>query len=469
MKKIIYIIPLVLLVALSSCKKFLEKEPIGRVGKQVLFEDVQGAKLGLTGAYNSMLTYYRNEFGMYGDVASDNVINVPATTDNSIMLEAFNFTATPDDNLVTPRKIWVAIYETLNNVNNLLNALPALKEKFPAQLNELEKVEGQALVLRALCHFDLSRVYAQPYNFTPDASHLGIPVLTKTPAPATAVPRATMKQTYEQILADLNNALPYLNKYNNGTDQALISYQAALGLLSRVYLYQGDWANCVKSANLVIADTKYQLVSTNDYLNAFISYPDKTVSTKSESLFILSAAGTKTPGVRELVNVFSGGNVQYIASPKLKSKFDADDVRLTAALSNNISKKYSATNYTIKVIRLSEVYLNRAEANWNLQKYAEAKEDIRIISQRAHTTPIAAIDETPAVLYQTIADERSRELCFEGHRFFDIVRRKESLQRGAGCNSTVCSITYPNYRFALPISTREMDANPGMKQNPGYN
>lgn len=467
MKKIKYILPLILAITLGSCKKFLEKEPIGRVGKQVLFEDIQGAKVGLTGAYTSMLTYYRNEFGMFGDVASDNVINVPTTGDNSVMLEVFNFTATPDDILVTPRKIWVSIFETLNNVNNLLNAIPALKDKFPGNLAEIERIEGQALVLRALCHFDLSRVYAQPYNFTADASHLGVPILTKTPAPATAVPRATMKQTYDQILADLNNALPYLSKYNNATDQALISYQAALGLLSRVYLYKGDWVNCVKSADLVIADTRYQLASAAEYPNVFVSYPNKDAAVKKELLFVLSANGTKVSGSREILNVFSGGNIQYVRSPKLTNKLDDNDIRKTNTFSNTITKKYG-NDLTIKVIRLAEVYLNRAEASWNLQKYNEAKADIEVISSRAHAAPVTITYTDPTDLYEKISDERNRELCFEGHRFFDIVRRKENLQRGTGCNSVVCGINYPDYRFALPINTRELDANPAMQQNPGY-
>jgi starch-binding outer membrane protein, SusD/RagB family len=481
MKKLIYksILLAMLVLSFASCKKFLEKEPIGRVGKNVLFEDVLGAKVALTGAYKSMLNYYKLEYGMHGDVASDNVVNI--FSNDPFMLQSFNFSSTSGDDALVAGHIWLAVFETLNNTNNILNAIPNLKAEFPNQLNELDAIEGQALVIRAICHLDLSKVYAQPYNFTPDASHLGVPVLTKTPSPGAQVPRKTMKQTYDQILSDLNAALPYLNKYNNATDQALVSYQAALGLLSRVYLYKGDWENSVKAANLIIEDTKYSLATASEYKSVFQEYPGIS-SVKKEVLFQLSALGFTKVSTKEIMSIFSAPSVtvaQYGASSKLINLFDTNDIRNNMfgdVGGYHISKKYTEgslaanTPYTIKVIRLSEVYLNRAEANWNLKKYPEAAEDLRIISQRAHPSQTIVINyASPADLYQQIADERNRELCFEGHRLYDIVRRKENLQRGNDCNSTVCLLTYPNNKFVLPITTKELDANKALQPNPGYN
>lgn len=474
MNKLIYKISFgaMLLLSLASCKKFLEKEPIGRVGKQVLFEDVNGAELGLTGAYRLMLNYQRDEFGMHGDVASDNVVYVP-TAAEQFMSQSFNFSSTPEDDALVTGHIWLSIFETLNNVNNVLNALPVLKEKFPNQLSQIEKVEGEALVLRALCHFDLSKVYAQPYSFTPDASHLGVPVLTKTPSPGESVSRKTMKQTYDQIITDITNALPFLNKYNNFTNQALVNYQAALGILSRVYLYKGDWENCIRVSNQLISDTRYTLASATGYRSLFSSYTPNTntSSTKSEVLFQLSGASLERVSITELITIFSS---QYAASLKLSSSFSSDDIRLNnvfnATALGRFTSKYNSGAYAIKIVRLSEMYLNRAEANWNLKNYPEAAEDLRVISQRAHPNRTISINYSSVDdLYQQIADERNRELCFEGQRLYDIVRRKENLQRGLGCNSTVCTLTYPNNKFVLPLTTKELDANKGMVQNPGYN
>ncbi|MEJ2884027.1 RagB/SusD family nutrient uptake outer membrane protein [Pedobacter sp. GR22-6] len=479
MKNISKIALLTLLtIGLGSCKKFLEKDPIGRIGKQVLFEDVNGATLALNGSYKSMLNYYKAEFGMYGDVASDNLTTVLAN--DVYMPEQFNFSSTPDDEASAAGHIWLAIFESLNNVNNLINALPELKTKFPDQTAQLETIQGQALVLRALCHLDLTKVFAQPYNFTPDASHLGVPILLKTPTPGQEIPRKTMKETYDQILKDINDALPLLQKYNN-TNQAVVSYQTALALLSRINLYKGDWAQSVTYADQVIAGNTFKLATATEYKNVFIAYPSPATTPRVEVLFQLSAFGLPSYSTTDINSIFSSfSSAKYRASTKLLNSFDVTDIRKTemfvSTSAKSITKKYADTiataprPFAVKVIRLSEVYLNRAEANWNLGKYELAAEDLRIISQRAHPGQTIAISYTNnANLYKQIADERNRELCFEGHRLFDIVRRKEGLERGADCNSTICKLTYPNDKFVLPITNKELDANKAMKQNPGYN
>ncbi|TCC97907.1 RagB/SusD family nutrient uptake outer membrane protein [Pedobacter hiemivivus] len=479
MKKISYTLTLLTLVSitLTSCKKFLEREPFGKTGKNTLFETVNGAKLAINGSYNVMLNYYKNEFGMYADVASDNLIR---GTSSTVMLPQFNFQSIIGDDAFAVGHIWLNIYEAINNVNNVLNAIPELKTKFPDQTKTLDSLTAQGLVMRALCHFDLSRIYAQPYNYTADASHLGIPVLTKTPSPGELVPRKAMKQTYDQILLDLNNALPLLQQYANHTTPSTISYQAALALLSRVYLYQGDWEKSVANATLVINDNRNHLAVAADYKYVFL-----VGGNKPESIFELTNSGLSASSTN-IYTVFSDTtNASYLISAKAKFLFDDDDIRLTNMFltpknGNNkgrlITTKYADGRVSalkpplIQIIRLSELYLNRAEANWNLKKYPEAAEDLRIISQRAHPTKTITINYGSAAdLYKQIADERNRELCFEGHRLFDIVRRKEPLIRGSDCNATVCSLTYPNDKFILPIPGKEAEANKAIIQNPGFN
>ncbi|MCH5328404.1 MAG: RagB/SusD family nutrient uptake outer membrane protein, partial [Coprobacter sp.] len=71
-------------------------------------------------------------------------------------------------------------------------------------------------------------------------------------------------------------------------------------------------------------------------------------------------------------------------------------------------------------------------------------------------------------LARIIEIERIKELCFEGHRFFDITRRKQNLVRSPHTTSSVKKITYPSYKFVLPIPEREMGVNHNMQPNPGY-
>ena len=81
----------------------------------------------------------------------------------------------------------------------------------------------------------------------------------------------------------------------------------------------------------------------------------------------------------------------------------------------------------VSIIRLSEVYLNRAEARANLGNDAGAQAD-DIIRQRANPGA-AAVTATGAALKTEVYNERRAELAFEGHRIFDINRRKQSLAR----------------------------------------
>lgn len=480
MKRNLYILAtlIIMSIGLGSCKKFLEKEPIGKTGKLTLFETVNGAKLAINGSYNLILKYYKNEFGMYADVASDNVLRGNKA---NVMLPQFNLESASSDDALAVGHIWLNAYEALNNVNNVINAIPDLKAKFPDQAKTLDSIYCQGLAMRALCHFDLSRVYAQPYNFTADASHLGIPVVLKTPSPGELVARKTVKETYAQIIADLTNALPLLQQHANGTSQTGMSYQAALALLSRVYLYKGDWAQSITYADMVINDNTYKLATADEYLGTFNTYSNAKV----ETIFRLTNAGLSTLG-SDIFTVYSDAvGAQYNTASKLTNLFDADDIRRTKMFTTPttgdntgklLTKKYgdgavsALTPQVFQVIRLSELYLNRAEAKWNLQKYTEAAEDLRIISQRAHPTRTITITyNSNDDLYKQIANERNRELCFENHRLFDLARRKESMQRGADCNANNCSLTYPNNKFVLPIPIKEVEANKALVQNPGYN
>ena len=123
----------------------------------------------------------------------------------------------------------------------------------------------------------------------------------------------------------------------------------------------------------------------------------------------------------------------------------------------------------ISVIRLSEVYLNRAEARANLGNDAGAQADIDIIRQRANPG-VAAVSATGAALKTEVYNERRAELAFEGHRIFDINRRKQNLARILDCTSVpeACNLSYPNPLFILPIPDGEINSNPDITQNPGY-
>ena len=470
-----------MLVLLGACSKdFLEKQPIGRISKNLLLEDPDGLKIALNGSYNRVVYYYVREFGAYGDVAGGDLLRFEKAGSGTFPLRSeYNFQSARDEDAATVGHIWLNIFEALNNVNNVINAIPTVKEKYPSQARQLDSLSAQALVLRAMCHFDLAKAYAQSYNYTSDASHLGVPVLTKTPSPGVPVVRKSMKETYDVITADLLAALPLLKKYYNN-NRAVVSYQAAWAFLSRLNLYRDNWDETINWSDSIIQKGGFTLTPHDKYAEMFY-----TIKPSNETIWQLIAI---EPG---MVNtIFSDTtSFNYYPSKALTSLYDAADIRLSSAYfpfpthsphkDKMVTTKYGyikpveKTPFSIQLYRLSEIYLNRAEALWHKGRYDDAAADLKLIVQRAHPNTTVEITYTsPADLFKQISDERRRELAFEGHRLFDIARRHESIVRVGDCaDPSTCTftLTYPNNRFVLPIPGKELDANRAMQPNPGIN
>ena len=123
----------------------------------------------------------------------------------------------------------------------------------------------------------------------------------------------------------------------------------------------------------------------------------------------------------------------------------------------------------IPIIRLSELYLNRAEALAELGGAANensALEDLNAIRNRAG---LADASSSGTALVQDILNERRIELAFEGHRFFDLKRRGLDIPKGNTVDDCVtCTIPYSDYRVVAAIQQAELDVNPNLVNNPGY-
>jgi hypothetical protein len=150
--------------------------------------------------------------------------------------------------------------------------------------------------------------------------------------------------------------------------------------------------------------------------------------------------------------------------------YEAGDVRLQLFYKNendNMIKKYHGKEggiprqVNVPVIRFAEMYLNRAEAIANGASIsgASARGDLETIAAKRGAT-------VPATF--SVFDERRKELMFEGHIVYDYARTGTSLVRTDFDGVNNKDVPFPNYRWAMPIPKREMDANPNMVQNEGY-
>lgn len=373
-----------------------------------------------------------------------------------------------------PEEIWAEIYEGINITNSIINAdftPPAAVE------DDYNHILGQAHAMRGLAYFDLVRIFGQHYGYTADASHLGVPIVLEfdvTSKPA----RNTVAEVYSQIVSDLTTAIPLLYSFSETQDAGQISREAAQAILSRVYLYMEDYTNAIAQANAVINSGNFTLVDSAAYPTQFLD------GKSSEAIFEIVFLQADNPGSDHLGGMYKeSGYGDYLPAQDLLGMFDAGDVRGTMFLEDeNLSGIYGSLRVNkypsagsmiatdnIPVVRLSEMYLIRAEAQAKLGgNDPAAQADIDMIRQRAW--PAApAVTATGQALVDEILRERRMELCFEGHRVFDMTRNNEDLVR-VDCTAPpeACNIAAGNDRFILPIPDGERNANTDITQNPGY-
>lgn len=462
----------IILLSTGGCD-FLEVDPIGRTTIPIFFSDMDGIRAAIPGMYSTVYDYYDSEFLKYPEVAG-NMVSLNTVGGNTDMIKQYNFVSDPEDEIEAVGYIWKKTYVAMANINNVIEFQPELLAKYPQFEEELNRYKAEALFLRALNHFDLCRVYAQPYNYTTDASHLGIPILLKTPAANDNVARKSVGEVYAQIITDLEEAITL---FEETTYQGVYfaSQRAAYALLSRVYLYMEDWDDVITYSTKVMDEVP--LSDAIDYLAMYgemepgdetIFRLNGTLKNSSLSKFYSISSPTAVPA-DTLIGLFDDPT-----DIRLKLLKQDDGVGAKACLKYHITKEVSEIekHYDPIVFRVSEMYLNRAEAFVYKNKLSDATADVKAIIARGLDKSVEEIElgaSSLAELLQIIDKERAKEFCFEGHQFYNIVRRKQNLVREVATTSSVQQIDYPSDLFVLPIPQKELEANTNMQPNPTVN
>ena len=463
-------IGLLLVLALMfgvSCEDFLSLNPQQSVSFDAFFATLEDFESAVIGLYNQfqLPDLYGRYMLLVPDIMGE---DVKQNSQANRAREWAEYNGTTETIHVVDEEFWGENYEIINMANQIIYAdyTPAA-----AAQDEYDHFIGEAYASRALAHFDLCRIFGQHYTFTAGASHPGVPIVLQFDVTAKPA-RNTVAEVYQQVIADFTQAIGLLNE-DNGAGR--FSVEACQALLSRVYLYMEDWVNAEAMATAVINSGKYDLVDRADYLTMFL--PGLT----EEAIFEIVNIQADRYAFDHLGYMYQElGYGDYLPSKDLLNLIDDADIRketciLDADLAgifgdHRVNKWPSAGEINgtdnIPVIRLAEVYLNRAEARAQQGDDGGAQADVDIVRQRSW--PAAPAEAaTGAALIDNILIERRIELCFEGHRLFDLTRYQQDLNR-VDCTSPVCFVAYPDPRFILPIPLAEMDVNENMVQNPGY-
>lgn len=471
---------------LAGCSKQLDLVPTDNFIEATAFRTMMDAQMGANEAYfryGSYISPNNNVNKVVSNGAYANTMYVSGLLSDEAKIGADN----AGQGALTYRYQYsadatsggdvIALYTTYYYMIDQVNRVLANVDKVTATSIEEPRrnvLKGQMLALRAIAHFDLLQAYAKNYSTT---DQKGIPYMLQYSATAQPA-RLSVARTVELIEKDLSDAkglLPAVTAANFSdtvmNQLNITAYQA------RIALYKGDYQNAITHASTVISSNIKPLASGTNFSGIW------TDATTNEILFrirFIAGSATGSPIIGSLWTTTSG-LVYFAPSDKLVASFGTGDIRRTAYIGTNaagnnyVNKFYNSGKggriVDLKAARTAEMYLIRAEAYAKLATpdLAKGADDLNTLRAARITGYTPQTFTTAPALISAVLDERFKELCFEGFRFFDLKRNSLPVQRSAtDANAAWQTLTANNYRFVLPIPQYELLANPNMVQNDSY-
>ncbi len=463
---------------LSSSCHFLEVDKIGKSDIESFFESEESVEAAVTGCMDLLDGLVDDYMILYPEICGDLV--VMNASESGMWSYLYNFDLSEAYNTTPIGFVWNNAYELVLNTCEIIDYAPQVKNNYPNAASRIDRQVAHAHYLRAIATFYLALCYSQHYTYSADASHLGVILMSSFPDLNAEIIRSDAASTYKFIVSDLKEAYK-LYEDNRSPDPHYPSRAAVQALLARIYLYMEDYEDAVGCATDVIDNYDFTLTPRDGYFDMFT-----TVSSRGkESIFRLNGYGQNST----VGKAFDYQTYMLLPSQKLKSVFKEDaingaaDVRESLITFDGMPKSMGCSmKYTILeqvsdkekavdlfVSRLSEMYLIRAEALAHLGRDLDmAADDVARIRSRATGLNIDSCRPAlnPESILEAVSRERVKEFYHEGHRLFDITRRRENLERDEATTSTVRTMTYPNDDFIFPIPGIEMEANKAMQPNP---
>ena len=323
--------------------------------------------------------------------------------------------------LASDASLWNTLYSRINIANIILAEIQDMDKENEEDELDAWRVQGEAYFLRAQFYLFLVNIYGDAYAPSTAASKLGVPLkLTEyvehDPDRNPQFERATVQEVYDQIVSDLENAVSCFERGSQPQSIYRASREAALLLLSRVHLYMQDWEGA--------RDRALDVLENRSTLSGLV---DSTVFLSTNNAEVIF-----TQGVQKLKHGITGTGGEFCVSSDLYNLYSDNDRRksvwfsLSSRDSIGMDFKYDRSDNPsylgdIFMLRTAEAYLNAAEAYAMLNDAGNASRYLNDLC-RARYTGYSDQTYTMDNVIQAVRDERRRELCFEGHRWFDLRR-----------------------------------------------
>ncbi len=438
-----------------SCEKFLTVTPPPyQPDTKTVFSSDQTAQSAVAALYNTLPSYMTYDNNVYAGLYADDLDNPTSFSDYQDFESGY---LAPDNSIVD--NYWQQIYNFIYNTNINLEGIQqstTLSETVKSQLT------GEVYFLRAAAYFTMVNCFG------------AVPLVTTTDYTVNAsMARTDTGKVYDQIISDLTNAQQYLKAAYPSANRVRVNKWAAAALEARVYLYRKDWDNAFKQAAMVIDQGGY----------GALPIPEKAFYYNSpEIIFQIIPVNNDAPYNNDALNFIPGSSdviPMLTLQQGLVNAFEPGDQRFVKWTGYNtvggVNYYYPAkfknadgslTLEYLVFLRLSEVYLIRAEAGAHLNNLTAAIGDVDKIRARAGLPLIKDTDPTIGAtdLLDRIYHEERIELFAEmGHRWLDLKR--------TGQAASVLGALKPGWKDAFllwPIPETELESTPALTPNPGY-
>lgn len=403
--RLLQIISLIGLLGMGACSDFLERKSQDEVVVKTV-ADYSEFLLGsgyVTYVQYKILYYLDDDIQYYEDSYYDELSDVMA----AYRFQSWQPDMWDDENVISAGlETYTRTYNRIMGVNAVLDGIDEASGGNEAR----DQVKAEALALRGYYYFMLVNMFGEPYNHNKKA--LGVPLKLNASIEENGTLRNTVEEVYAQIVKDLRASSDLFEKYPKRRGNYRINLPATNILLSRVYLHMEQWDSVIVAADKAIR-----------YAEGLTDYTKFTGS----NFFMCSYDHSEVEWIYGITP-----NIQFFGpSVDLRSKYDANDCRpgmwfdmgeyTTFRL---LKKDYDWTkgaSTPVHTIRISEAYLNRAEAYAQKGRGGEALADLNEL-RRNRITGYTDASEVPSGILDEIRLERRLELCFDEQRWFDLRR-----------------------------------------------
>lgn len=430
---------LVVLASLTACNKFLDVKPDG---KMVVPKDLNDCEL-LLNDYTVMNCSYPSA----SEVSADDYF-LPATIWQSIaLLDDRNYYIWSND-IPSLSVQWLNAYKVIFNTNQVLEIVAGLDQN-SVNMEQYHQVAGAAHFYRAFAFHQLLSCYALPYDKSTANNEPGIP-LKLSPQLDTKTSRASIQESYDQVISDYQKAASFLGNTPSGKGRP--AKAAVFAGLARLYLDKQDYENAYNYADSALAVTSALL----DY-NTLNIYSYAPIPVFNAEVLFSATTSFSYPLMQGYARVDHDLYESYTASDLRKKIYFMNNYDLPE-MSYDFKGSYDNTQSGNFVgLTTSEMYLVKAESAARLGNLTAALDAINTL--RKYRFPPANFELVSIAdredLVRFILNERRRELVFRGLRWADLKRlnqdpkTQKTLTRTLG--DKVYSLPPKSHAYALLI------------------